>query len=510
MRPDRIIIGECRGPEALDMLQAMNTGHDGSLTTIHANDTRDALSRLEMMVGMAGFDLPIWIIRRQIASAIHIVVQVARLPGGVRKMVKISEITGMEGDIISMHDVFGFKQTGVDDEPEAQGYFSRHRDPARSAWSGWRSPARACRRRCSSGVFFRGERVRRLAAVRRTARIYDPPLNHNLPGTPSEEMTVNPTLMTLLAFLAGACAVAGVYSILTDLFLRDRSRVDRRLQEAFRLREREKVRQAPLFKDFEDLKFRTEALDLGDAGWRERLESMVQQSGLNVTLSRLLTLAAGLGLGLGAVAGLLSQSPLTGIIVGLAGVCGPLVYVRTKQKTRLKKLLAQLPDAFDLMARVIRAGQTMSQALQAIADEFDEPIAGEFVYCYEQQNMGLAPEFALRDLARRTGLLEVKIFVLAVLVQQQTGGNLAELLERLAAIVRERFRMREKINALTAEGRMQAVILLAMVPLMFLLLLILNRSYAVVLFERPALLIGMVIAEVAGAIWIRRIVNFDF
>jgi pilus assembly protein CpaF len=124
MRPDRIIVGECRGPEALDMLQAMNTGHDGSLTTIHSNDTRDALSRLEMMIGMAGFDLPIWIIRRQIASAVQVIVQVARLPGGPRKVTKISEITGMEGDILSMHDLFVFKQTGVDDAGVAQGYFN--------------------------------------------------------------------------------------------------------------------------------------------------------------------------------------------------------------------------------------------------------------------------------------------------------------------------------------------------------------------------------------------------
>jgi pilus assembly protein CpaF len=123
MRPDRVIIGECRGPEALDMLQAMNTGHDGSLTTIHANDTRDALSRLEMMVGMAGFDLPIWIIRRQIASAVQIVIQGARLPGGARKIIKISEITGMEGDVISTQDLFAFKQTGVNDDRVAQGYF---------------------------------------------------------------------------------------------------------------------------------------------------------------------------------------------------------------------------------------------------------------------------------------------------------------------------------------------------------------------------------------------------
>jgi pilus assembly protein CpaF len=124
MRPDRIIVGECRGPEALDMLQAMNTGHEGSLTTIHANETRDALSRLEMMVGMAGFDLPIWTIRRQIASAIQIVVHLSRLIGGARKVIRVSEITGMEGDVLSMHDIFGFKQTGVDERGNAQGYFS--------------------------------------------------------------------------------------------------------------------------------------------------------------------------------------------------------------------------------------------------------------------------------------------------------------------------------------------------------------------------------------------------
>jgi len=123
MRPDRIIVGECRGAEALDMLQAMNTGHEGSLTTIHANTTRDATSRLEMMVGMAGFDLPIWTIRRQIASAIHILVQVARLVGGARKVIRVSEITGMEGDMISMHDIFEYRQTGLDDQRCAVGHF---------------------------------------------------------------------------------------------------------------------------------------------------------------------------------------------------------------------------------------------------------------------------------------------------------------------------------------------------------------------------------------------------
>ncbi len=123
MRPDRIIIGECRGPEALDMLQAMNTGHDGSLTTVHANSPRDALGRLEIMVGMAGFELPMWSIRRQIASAIQIVVQVNRLMGGSRKVVRVSEVTGMEGENMVMHDLFTFKQTGLDERERAQGYF---------------------------------------------------------------------------------------------------------------------------------------------------------------------------------------------------------------------------------------------------------------------------------------------------------------------------------------------------------------------------------------------------
>jgi len=123
MRPDRIVIGECRGPETLDMLQAMNTGHDGSMTTIHANDTRDAVARMEMMVGMAGFELPMWIIRRQIASAVQIIIQAARLTGGPRKVIKISEITGMEGDIISMQDIFMFRQTGLDESGRAKGQF---------------------------------------------------------------------------------------------------------------------------------------------------------------------------------------------------------------------------------------------------------------------------------------------------------------------------------------------------------------------------------------------------
>jgi pilus assembly protein CpaF len=123
MRPDRIVVGEVRGEEAFDMLQAMNTGHEGSLTTVHANSQRDALSRIENMVSMANLNIPERAIRHQIASAVHAVVQVARLSDGTRKIITISEITGMETEIISMQDIFVFDRLGIDEAGKVRGMF---------------------------------------------------------------------------------------------------------------------------------------------------------------------------------------------------------------------------------------------------------------------------------------------------------------------------------------------------------------------------------------------------
>jgi pilus assembly protein CpaF len=123
MRPDRIIVGECRGSEAVDMLQAMNTGHDGSLTTIHANSPRDALSRLETMIAMASLDLPEKAMRQQISSAINVVVQVSRMSDGSRKVMQISEIVGMEGDVITMQDIFVYERIGIGEDDKVLGNF---------------------------------------------------------------------------------------------------------------------------------------------------------------------------------------------------------------------------------------------------------------------------------------------------------------------------------------------------------------------------------------------------
>jgi pilus assembly protein CpaF len=123
MRPDRIVVGEVRGEEALDMLQAMNTGHDGSLTTIHANSPRDALYRMDTMVAMANLNIPERAVRQQIASAVNLIIQAARLSDGSRRVTAISEITGMEGDVITVQDLFLFERTGLSPKRRVTGRF---------------------------------------------------------------------------------------------------------------------------------------------------------------------------------------------------------------------------------------------------------------------------------------------------------------------------------------------------------------------------------------------------
>jgi tight adherence protein B len=241
---------------------------------------------------------------------------------------------------------------------------------------------------------------------------------------------------------------------------------------------------------------------------RSRLQTALEQADLTLTVRQLLTFSGGLGLGLG-VAGL-----FFGFLVG-AGAAGvgaalPLLYVHFRRKARQEKILAQLPGAFGLMARVIRAGHSVPQALQAVADSFQGPLAAEFSKCQKQQSLGIRPEVTFHEMAQRTGLLEVRLFVSALLIQRQSGGNLSEVLERLANLVRDRLRLRKHVRTLTAEGRLQGLTLLILPVLVFGALLVVNRKYAQVLLDHPSLLGATAAAMGVGMLWIRKIVNFDF
>jgi tight adherence protein B len=245
-------------------------------------------------------------------------------------------------------------------------------------------------------------------------------------------------------------------------------------------------------------------------GPAERLRELIEQSGVSITPLQFVSYTAAGALSLMLLFWLPLQAPKTGIVASLLGALAPLMFISHMRKRRVEALRSQLPDALELMARVLRSGQTVSQAMHSVADEFPAPLGTEFGYCYEQQNLGLAPDIALRELARRTGAMEVRIFVMALMVHRQAGGNITELFDRLAHVVRQRFRLRGEVQALTAEGRMQALLLLGLPVMIWVALFFLNRPYALSLFNHEWLVYGMLGAMVIGALWIRKIVNFEF
>jgi tight adherence protein B len=318
------------------------------------------------------------------------------------------------------------------------------------------------------------------------------------------------SLPALLTFLTMVLGLIGVYSLVSDLWLADRSRVSARIDEEFRQEQRARIKKSPLFKELGRMAAEA-AAEGGPAapGWRARLELWLSQAGLYLAPGHLLALTAGVGLALGILAGLVRQSVLVGLGTGLAGLILPPLYVHWRRRARRERLLRQLPDAFEMMARVLRAGQSVPQALQAVAADCRPPLALELTCCSEQQNLGLPAEAAFQDLARRTGLLELQIFALAIVVQQQTGGNLAELLDKLAGVVRDRLKLQRKLQTLTAESRLQANVLLAMPLVVFLLMLLLRRDYVMVLFDNPGLLYTTLVLQVIGALWIRQAIRLN-
>ena len=317
----------------------------------------------------------------------------------------------------------------------------------------------------------------------------------------------------MVSILAAATAIIGVlagYQVLSDLFLRDRSRLNDRVDEEFLKSRTERAKKSPLFKNLGQVA----AEAMADAGTRgtlkQRFEVMVEQAGMDVTPARIAAIAGAAAAVAGVAGFLVRGSPIDAVLGAALGAVAPAWYVKRRRDKRIEKMRSQLAEAFELMARVVRAGQTLGQAILAVAEEFPQPIAGEFALCYEQQNLGLSPELTFRDLSRRCGLIEMRIFVLAVLVQQQTGGNLAELLLKLATVVRERYQIRGAIQTLTAEGRLQGWVLAALPPLMLLLMYVINPGYVAVLFRRPNILLATFGFETLGVLWIRKIVNFEF
>ncbi len=317
-------------------------------------------------------------------------------------------------------------------------------------------------------------------------------------------------LFVISTFFAAIFCVVALYSLASDVLFRDRQKLRSRIEEELRGAQRARAKSSMLREMSQaDLHQLIDASE-DHRTWHEKIRDMLDQAGLTTkpaTLYRNMALA---GIVVAMLAFLLRGSILLALPAGAAAAAMPLVRVRFLRDARQGQLRSQLADAFELMSSTLRAGQSMTQSMQAVAVDFPAPIAEEFMLCAEQQNLGLDPEIAMRQLARRCGIIELKIFVVAVLVQRQVGGNLSEILQGLSHVVRERFRIMGLINTLTAEGRLQALILMALPPFLLVIMIFLNRDYTQSLLDHPELLVGMAGSMGVGWLWIRKIVNFDF
>jgi tight adherence protein B len=197
-------------------------------------------------------------------------------------------------------------------------------------------------------------------------------------------------------------------------------------------------------------------------------------------------------------------------IVGLVMFCVPLAWLLNKRRLRLKKFSAQLSDALELVARALRAGHSLAAGMHVVAEEMPSPIADEFNRVYEEQNLGIPIEEALKSMCERVPNLDLRFFVTSVMVQRQTGGDLSEILDKIGYVIRERYRILGQIQALTAEGRLSGVILIALPFSLFLLMLYIKPDYVAKLWEHELgikMSVAALVAQLVGAIVIKKIVN---
>jgi len=246
----------------------------------------------------------------------------------------------------------------------------------------------------------------------------------------------------------------------------------------------------------------------------DRVEALIEQAGLRWTPAKLMQLAL-----FGAFTGFLVAwymlpPPFNKVawLTGPLGFCSPLIYIRSKGKSRMKKFEEQFPDSLEFVARAMRAGHAFSVSLEMIHREFSEPLAGEFRRTFDEQNLGLPLEMALTNLAKRVPLLEVHFFVSAVLLQKRTGGNLSELLDKLATLIRERFKLRGRIKAISAHGKITATTLSLIPVAVAFLMFYSNRDYVEFFVKDPVgnEMAGAAIGlQLVGYIVMKKIVSIE-
>jgi len=243
------------------------------------------------------------------------------------------------------------------------------------------------------------------------------------------------------------------------------------------------------------------------------LQEQIQQAGLNWPVSRLLAIMValgGAGLFIGVTFPFLLDAAVTAIAMAAVLAWSPYLVVRHKRKKRLAALEEQFPEALDFMSRSMRAGHAFSISLEMLGEEMVDPLGQEFRALFNEQNLGAQLDTALRNFAVRVPLLDVRFFTSSVLLQKQTGGNLSEILTRLAYVIRERFRLKNQVKAASAHGRLTATVLTVLPVITMLLLLVIAPGYLEGMASDPDgkwLIFGAIAGQIIGSVWIRKIIN---
>jgi tight adherence protein B len=239
------------------------------------------------------------------------------------------------------------------------------------------------------------------------------------------------------------------------------------------------------------------------------LRAFLQQADSQMTPTKFLVLSLGIGFGTTVLLPII-RVPIAAAPLGITLGFIPFIALFLKRKRRLAAFGKQLPEALELIGRALRAGHSLASGFKLVADEMAAPIATEFERCYEAQNLGVPLEEAIEEMTNRVPNLDLRFFATAVILQRQTGGDLAEILDKIGYLVRERFKIWGQIQALTGEGRLSGIVLLALPPALFVVMWYLNPGYSMTLFTDPMghqMLAGAIIMQIVGALVIRKIVN---
>jgi tight adherence protein B len=246
--------------------------------------------------------------------------------------------------------------------------------------------------------------------------------------------------------------------------------------------------------------------------WTARVQSLIAQAGLKTKAGKVFLLSAVVGLAAYMVSDHFLHHLIAAGVLGLLAAAAPLTVVAWKRNRRMRQFEERFPEALDLLGRAVRAGHAFTTGLEIVSKESPEPVAGEFRACFEEQNFGLPMRDALLNMTERMPLVDVRFFVTALLVQKETGGNLAEILDELARVIRDRFRIYREVQVKTAQGRLTAIILIALPVFMLVALEGVNPSYVRVLFNDPLgpTVLGVAaIMQLIGSILIWRIVHIE-